>query len=106
VVTAIFDNGQVRPIYRLPLIDFVNPNGLTPVDGNAFQLSSEAGSYYMWDAGVGPAGEVSSSSLENSTVDIAEEFSNMIITQRAYSSNAKIIQTADEMLQELTNLKR
>ena len=106
VVTAIFDNGQVRPIYQIPIIDFVNPNGLTAVDGNAFQISDESGAYYLWDASSGPAGDINSSSLENSTVDIAEEFSNMIITQRAYSSNAKIIQTADEMLQELTNLKR
>ena len=106
VMTAIFDNGQVRPIYRIPIADFTNPNGLIAVDGNAFQLSAAAGAYYMWDAGIGPAGAVAGSSLENSTVDIAEEFSNMIIAQRAYSSNAKIIQTADEMLQEITNLKR
>ena len=106
VMTAVFSNGQVRPIYRIPLINFTNVNGLIPVDGNAFQQSIEAGAYYMWDAGVGPTGTISSASLESSTVDIAEEFSNMIIAQRAYSSNARIIQTADEMLQEITNLKR
>lgn len=106
VMNAIFNNGQVRPIYRLPVIDFVNPNGLLPVDGNAFQATAQAGAFYMWDAGSGPAGSISGSSLEASTVDIAEEFSNMIVAQRAYSSNAKIIQTADQMLQEITNLKR
>lgn len=106
VMNAIFNNGQVRPIYRLPVIDFVNPNGLLAVDGNAFQATAQAGAFYMWDAGSGPAGSISGSSLEASTVDIAEEFSNMIIAQRAYSSNAKIIQTADEMLQQVTNLKR
>jgi flagellar hook protein FlgE len=106
IVSAVFNNGQTRPLYQVPLIDFVNPNGLLPVDGNAFQATVDAGAYYMWDPGVGPAGEIASSSLEASTVDIAEEFSNMIIAQRAYSSNARIIQTADEMLQEITNLKR
>ncbi|NBC34136.1 MAG: flagellar hook-basal body complex protein, partial [Alphaproteobacteria bacterium] len=106
VMNAIFNNGQVRPIYRLPVIDFVNPNGLLAVDGNAFQATAQAGAFYMWDAGSGPAGSISGSSLEASTVDIAEEFSNMIVAQRAYSSNAKIIQTADQMLQEVTNLKR
>ena len=80
--------------------------GLLPVDGNAFQATAQAGAYYMWDAGIGPAGDIVSASLEASTVDITEEFSNMIIAQRAYSSNARIIQTADEMLQEITNLKR
>lgn len=106
VMRAIFDNGETRPIYRLPLIDFTNPEGLLAVDGNAWQMSAEAGAWYMWDAGQGPTGQISGGSLENSTVDIAEEFSNMIVAQRSYSSNAKIIQTADEMLQEITNLKR
>ena len=106
MVSAIFNNGQVRPIYRVPVVDFVNPNGLLPVTGNAFQVTVDAGAFYMWDPGVGPAGTIAGSSLENSTVDIAEEFSNMIIAQRSYSSNARIIQTADEMLQEITNLKR
>ncbi len=106
IVSAVFNNGQTRPLYQVPLIDFVNPNGLLPVDGNAFQATVDAGAFYMWDPGVGPAGDIASSSLEASTVDIAEEFSNMIIAQRAYSSNARIIQTADEMLQEITNLKR
>jgi len=106
IVSAVFNNGQTRPLYQVPLVDFVNPNGLLPVDGNAFQATVDAGAFYMWDPGVGPAGEIASSSLEASTVDIAEEFSNMIIAQRAYSSNARIIQTADEMLQEITNLKR
>lgn len=105
-MNAVFDNGLTRPLYKIPLVDFVNPNGLTPVDGNAFQASSDAGAFYLWDAGSGPVGQMVGSSLEGSTVDIAEEFSNMIIAQRAYSSNAKIIQTADEMLQEITNLKR
>lgn len=106
VMNAVFDNGLTRPLYKVPLVDFVNPNGLTAVNGNAFQSSSEAGAFYLWDAGTGPVGSVNGSNLESSTVDIAEEFSNMIIAQRAYSSNAKIIQTADEMLQEITNLKR
>lgn len=106
VMNAVFNNGQIRPIYRLPVINFVNPNGLLALDGNAFQATAAAGAYYMWDAGSGPAGSIAGSALEASTVDIAEEFSNMIVTQRAYSSNAKIIQTADEMLQQVTNLKR
>lgn len=105
-VSAIFQNGQVRAIYKLPLIEFVNDNGLRPVNGNAWEMSADAGAWYLWDPGQGPTGSIEGSSLEASTVDIAQEFSDMIVAQRAYSSNAKIIQTADEMLQELTNLKR
>jgi len=106
VMRAIFDNGQSRPIYQIPLIDFTNPEGLLAVDGNAWQLTSEAGAWYLWNPGQGSTGDIAGGSLEQSTVDIAEEFSDMIIAQRSYSSNARIIQTADEMLQEIANLKR
>ncbi|MEQ8966994.1 MAG: flagellar hook-basal body complex protein [Azospirillaceae bacterium] len=106
VMRAIFDNGQSRPIYQVPLIDFTNPEGLLAVDGNAWQATSEAGAWYLWNPGQGSTGDIAGGSLEESTVDIAEEFSNMIIAQRSYSSNARIIQTADEMLQEIANLKR
>jgi flagellar hook protein FlgE len=106
VLSAVFTNGQRQPIYRIPLVDVVNPDGLTPVDGNAFRLSRESGPMYLWDAGDGPVGKTFGFSLELSTTDVAKELTNLIETQRAYSSNAKVIQTADEMLQETTNLKR
>ncbi len=61
---------------------------------------------YLWDAGAGPVGGVAGYSLMESTTDIAAELTDLIETQRAYSSNAKIVQTVDEMLQETTNLKR
>jgi flagellar hook protein FlgE len=106
VLSAVFTNGQRQPIYRIPLVDVVNPDGLTPVDGNAFRLSRESGTMYLWDAGDGPVGKTLGFSLELSTTDVAKELTSLIETQRAYSSNAKVIQTADEMLQETTNLQR
>jgi flagellar hook protein FlgE len=106
IVTAVFSNGQRTPVYKIPLANVTNPNGLVSEDGNTFRLSQEAGTMRLWDAGKGPAGEVISGALEASNVDIAEELTELIQTQRAYSSNAKIFQTGDEMLQELTNLKR
>jgi flagellar hook protein FlgE len=106
VLSAVFTNGQRQPIYRIPLVDVVNPDGLTPVSGNAFRLSRDSGAMYLWDAGDGPVGKTLGFSLEQSTSDVAKELTNLIETQRAYSSNAKVIQTADEMLQETTNLKR
>jgi flagellar hook protein FlgE len=106
VLSAVFTNGQRQPIYRIPLVDVVNPDGLSPVNGNAFRLSRESGPMYLWDAGDGPVGKTVGYSLELSTTDVAKELTNLIETQRAYSSNAKVIQTADEMLQETTNLKR
>ncbi|HUL08924.1 MAG TPA: flagellar hook protein FlgE [Candidatus Acidoferrum sp.] len=106
VITAIFNNGSRRPIYQIPIAVVQNPNGLTARDGTAFVQSRDSGSLYLWDAGTGPAGKTAGDALEQSNVDIATELTNMIETQRTYSTNAKVIQTADEMLQELTQLKR
>ena len=83
-----------------------NPNGMRALDGQAFAITRESGPIFFYDAGDGPTGTVISSALEESTTDVAEELTQLIKTQRAYSSNAKIIQTVDEMLQETTNLKR
>jgi len=63
-------------------------------------------SYFLWDAGQGPTGDVVGYAREESATDVAGELTAMIQTQRAYSSNAKVIQTVDEMLQETTNIKR
>ena len=60
----------------------------------------------LWNAGDGPTGDIVGFAREESTVDVASELTQLIQTQRAYSSNAKVIQTVDEMLQETTNLKR
>ena len=106
IITAIFNNGVRRPIYQIPIAVVQNPNGLSARDGTAFDQSRDSGSLYLWDAGVGPAGKTAGNSLERSNVDIAQELTNMIETQRTYSTNAKVIQTSDEMLSELTQLKR
>ncbi|WP_373030217.1 flagellar basal body rod C-terminal domain-containing protein, partial [Sulfitobacter sp.] len=66
----------------------------------------ESGAYFLWNAGDGPTGDIKSYAREESTTDVATELTTMIRTQRAYSSNAKVIQTVDEMLQETTNIKR
>ncbi len=104
VVTALFDNGETRPIAILPLATFTNPNGMSALTGNAWIETDASGQPLLKQAGVDGAGEISANALETSTVDLATEFSNMIVTQRAYSASTKIITTADEMLQELTSL--
>ena len=83
-----------------------NPNGLKVLDNQCFAISQASGGMFLWDAGDGPTGGVEGFAREQSTTDIAHELTQLIQTQRAYSSNAKIIQTVDEMLQETTNLKR
>ncbi len=105
-VTATYDTGFTRTIYQVPLVDVPNPNGLISHSNQTYQISPQSGSFFLWDAGDGPVGEVIGFTREGSTTDVAGELTNLIQTQRAYSSNAKVIQTVDEMLQETTNIKR
>ena len=103
---ATYDTGAVKALYRVPVVDVPNPNGLVAQEGQAFTVSRESGAFYLWDSGDGPTGTILGYARESSTTDMAQELTNLITTQRAYSSNAKIIQTVDEMLQETTNIKR
>ncbi len=105
-IHATYDTGFTRVIYQIPLVDVPNPNGLIAMDDQTFQVSPVSGSFFLWDAGDGPTGSIIGYAREGSTTDVAAELTNLIQTQRAYSSNAKIIQTVDEMLQETTNIKR
>ncbi|MFV0474787.1 MAG: flagellar hook protein FlgE [Pikeienuella sp.] len=105
-VQGVFEGGFTRTLFQVPLADFPNLNGLTALDGQSFAASLESGGLYLWDAGDGPTGSVVSFARESSATDIAAELTSLITTQRAYSSNATVIRTVDEMLQETTNLKR
>lgn len=104
VVTAVFSNGETQPIAIIPLAMFTNADGMEALNNNVWIATTASGSPLLTQATTGGSGEIASSSLESSTVDLANEFSNMIIVQRAYSAAGKIITTADEMLQELTSL--
>ncbi|WP_343559824.1 flagellar hook protein FlgE [Kiloniella sp. b19] len=106
VVQALFDNGQQLDIYQLALGIFPNPNGLERRTGNAYSGSIGSGDFLINNPGIGGTGTVAASSLEASNIDLAEEFTNMIITQRAYSASSKVITTADEMLDELIRIIR
>jgi flagellar hook protein FlgE len=105
-VTATYDTGFTRTIYQIPLVDVPNANGLTSLGNQTYQVSPDSGSFFLWDAGDGPTGTIEGFAREGSTTDVAAELTDLIQTQRAYSSNAKVIQTVDEMLQETTNIKR
>jgi len=106
VVTALFDNGVTRPVFMIPVATMVNPNGMESLSGNVWIETDFSGQPTVREAGSAGAGSVNQSSVEASTVDLGEEFTSMITTQRAYSASAKIISTADEMLEELLRIKR
>lgn len=103
---ATYDTGFTRTLYQVPVADVPNPNGLIAMDNQTYKISPESGSFYLWNSGDGPTGEITGYAREASNTDVAAELTDLIQTQRAYSSNAKVIQTVDEMLQETTNLKR
>ncbi|APZ52645.1 flagellar hook protein FlgE [Salipiger abyssi] len=105
-VSANYDTGVSSVLYQVPLADLPNPNGMIAMDSQTFRPSPESGAYFLWNAGDGPTGDIKSFAREESATDVAKELTDMIQTQRAYSSNAKVIQTVDEMLQETTNIKR
>ena len=105
-VSALFDDGTSREVFQLPVATFPNPNGLTRLSGNAYGASDLSGLVAINEGGAAGAGKLSSNNLEASTVDLAGEFTNMIRFQRAYSASSKIITTVDDMLQEVSNLKR
>lgn len=106
VVSAIFDDGSNRKVFQLPLATFPNADGLTRISGNAYSANRQSGGMTMNPPGELGAGALSSNTLEASTVDLAGEFTNMIRFQRAYSASSKIITTVDDMLREVSDLKR
>ncbi|QQP88838.1 flagellar hook protein FlgE [Skermanella sp. TT6] len=104
-VVASFSNGLTQNLARVPVATFTNPNGLQERSGNVYIQTSQSGAYNLREAGTAGAGKIATSSLEASNVDLADEFSRMIVTQRAYSAGTKIISTADQMLTELLQLR-
>ncbi len=103
-VTALFDNGLSVTPFRLPIATFPNPDGLQRLQGNAFGLSSLSGLQALQEPGEGGAGSVAPNALELSTVDLANEFSELIRIQRAFSASTRIITTSDEILAELNSI--
>jgi flagellar hook protein FlgE len=105
-VSAIFDNSEVRKIAKIGIATFPNPDGLQAISGNAYRPTNSSGEYVIKEPGEGGAGRIAPSTLEASTVDLSAEFTGLITTQKAYSASSKIITTADQMLEELINIKR
>lgn len=106
IVTAVFDNGLRQAVYQIPIATFPNPNGLTHVNGSVYDENENAGSYTLQLPGVGNAGTVEPSALEQSLTDTSEEFNKMIISQQAYSAAAQIISTVGEMYDTLVQSVR
>ena len=106
VLEGLYDNGEIRNLYKIPLAIFSNPNGLTLVNGNVFADSQQSGNALLHPANITGAGRIAGNVRESANVELAEEFSNMIITQRSYSAATKVVTTTDAMLDELNRAVR
>jgi flagellar hook protein FlgE len=105
-ITGIFSNGQTRTLAQIALALFKNPSGLIQNGNNLYSKSNNSGVAIFGESDSGGRGQIIAGTLEMSNVDLAKEFANMIIAQRGFQANSKIITASDEMLGDLVNLKR
>ncbi|HWI65939.1 MAG TPA: flagellar hook protein FlgE [Symbiobacteriaceae bacterium] len=105
-IAGVFSNGFRRTLGQIALANFSNPNGLLKVGNTGFAESTNSGGPLVGAAGVGGRGRLVAGNLEMSNVDLSQEFTNMITTQRGFQANTRIISAADEMLQDVVNLRR
>ncbi|MCF4113988.1 MULTISPECIES: flagellar hook-basal body complex protein [Dethiosulfovibrio] len=105
-IIGIYDNGQNRGLYKMALAMFANPQGLVKTGNTCFSKSINSGEPSIVNAMVEGAGTIAGSSLEYSNVDITDEFTDLITTQRGFQASARVITTSDSVLEELLNLKR
>lgn len=103
-VSAVIEN-QADPVNLgdIPLVDFINPQGLQAMGGNLFRETAASGDPQEGEAGIGGFGSIQQGMTEASNVEVVEELVNMITTQRAYEMNSKVVSTSDQMLQFITN---
>jgi flagellar hook protein FlgE len=105
-ITGVYSNGFKQALGQIALGGFANPSGLVKAGGNLFQASPNSGNANIGAAGTGGRGTIATGFLEGSNVDLAQQFTNMIMAERGFQANSKVITTSDEILQDLVNLKR
>jgi len=106
MIIGLYDNGYSRDIAQIALANFNNDGGLLKQGDSLYRVTSNSGNARIGTANEGGRGAVASGNLEQSNVDLAMEFTNMIVTQRGFQANSRTIQTEDQMIQELLSLKR
>ena len=103
-ITASYSNGETQKLYKIPVASFTDPNSLQSVSGNAYAQTDASGVVNLKQAGQSGVGTISSGSLEASNADLAAQLTDMIVAQRAYQANTKVIQTADGLLNDLDQI--
>jgi flagellar hook protein FlgE len=106
LITGSFSNGQTRTVGQLAMASFTNPGGLEKIGQNLFQESTDSGVAQVGLANTGGRGKITTGAVEMSNVDLSTEFTNLIVTQRGFEANTKIVTVVDELLQAVINIKR
>ncbi len=106
VITGVYSNGTNRLLGQVALASFTNPGGLEKAGENTYVVSNNSGIANISPSGIAGKGKLIAGALEMSNVDLADQFTDMIVTQRGFQANSRTIQTSDQMLQELLTLKR
>jgi flagellar hook protein FlgE len=106
IVTGIYSNGMAERLAQIALAGFTNPAGLSKLGSGLYAPSPNSGEPIVKPPNVGSNGTLAAGFLEMSNVDLAQEFANLIVTQRAFQANSRVVTTADEMLQDVLTLKR
>lgn len=106
IISAVYSNGSTRTLGQIALATFTNPSGLEKTGETNFVASNNSGMANIGPSGIAGKGKIIAGTLEMSNVDLAEQFTDMIVTQRGFQANSKTIQTSDQLLQELLTLKR
>lgn len=104
IVVASYSNGETQDLFQIPVADFPNPDGLRPITGNVFAQTRDSGEVNLREAGTNGVGTIVSAALEQSNVDLAEQLTDMIVAQRSYQANTRVIKTTDELLEQLNNI--
>jgi flagellar hook protein FlgE len=105
-INGTFSNGQVQSLGTIRMATFPNAAGLAKMGNNLYRETSNSGVANMGDPGTGGRGTLAPGSLEASNVDLADEFTKLIVAQRGFQANARVITTSDEVMMEAVNLKR
>ncbi len=105
-IVGTYSNGLIQPLGQLAMASFNNPSGLEKAGNSSFRVGQNSGDALVGAAGSGGRGVLSSGALEMSNVDLSEEFTSLIVAQRGFQANSRVITASDELLQDLVNLKR
>ena len=106
IITGIYADGTKSPLFQVALANFANPEGLDKVGDTAYRSSTNSGAVQLGAPGTGRRGDLMGGALEMSNVDLAQEFTNLIIAQRGFQATSRVITTSDQVLEELVNIKR